>query len=383
MRVQPEKKRRVQGIIAEINQVAGVIERPLLLMEVCGTHTVAIAQSGIRDLLPANIRLLSGPGCPVCVTDTTDLDAVINLAERPGVILATYGDLIRVPGSASTLQEKRSQGANVQVVYSALEALQIAERNPQAEVVMAGIGFETTAPATAVVVELAQQKDLRNFSVFSLHKVVPPALRALLTDPGVNIDAFINPGHVCTILGVEPFLFVAEEFNRPCVVAGFEPIDILEAILMILKQYLAPSLQVEIQYRRAVRPEGNQIAQGYLERFFQPVSARWRGLGIIPSSGLGLRPEFAAWDTEQKLPVQPAKTRPTAEKKGPVCWCGAILKGQKNPGDCPSFGQACTPLRPVGPCMVSTEGACAAHYRFGVGKNMSSSMKGRNQAWSE
>lgn len=368
MKTQQAKKERVQGLLAEINRVAKGVDRPLVLMEVCGTHTVAIAQSGIRDLLPANIRLLSGPGCPVCVTDTADLDAVINLAERPEVILATYGDLIRVPGSVSTLQEKRSQGANVQVVYSALEALQLAERYPHSEVVMAGIGFETTAPATAVVVEQAQQKGLRNFSVFSLHKVVPPALRALLTDPAVNIDAFINPGHVCTILGVEPFRFVAEEFNRPCVVAGFEAADILEAILMILKQYQTQRWQVEIQYRRAVRPEGNQIAQNYLERFFQPVSARWRGLGIIPASGLALRPEFAAWDTEQKLGVSSGETVAGKGKKEPACLCGAILKGQKQPGDCPSFGQACTPLRPVGPCMVSTEGACAAHYRFGVGR---------------
>jgi len=364
------QKERAQGLLVEIEKAAQAIGRSLVLMEVCGTHTVAIAQSGIRDLLPANIRLLSGPGCPVCVTDTADLDDVINLAERPEVIIATYGDLIRVPGSVSTLQEKRSQGANVQVVYSALDALQLAERNPDSEVVMVGIGFETTAPTTAVVLEQAQQKDLRNFSVFSLHKVVPPALRALLTDPEVRLDAFINPGHVCTILGMEPFYFVSEEFHRPCVIAGFEPSDILEAILMILNQHRSGNWKVEIQYRRAVRPEGNQVAKTYLERFFQPVSARWRGLGVIPDSGLALKPEFAAWDTEQKL----AGVRTTAatdsgkRKKGPPCLCGPILKGQKQPGDCPSFGKACTPLRPVGPCMVSTEGACAAYYRFGVGR---------------
>jgi hydrogenase expression/formation protein HypD len=384
------QKERAKEIIAAITSQARELERPLTLMEVCGTHTVAIARGGIRELLPANIKLLSGPGCPVCVTDTVDLDAVIDLAMRPEVIIATYGDLVRVPGSQSCLQEKRGEGARVQVVYSGLDALQLAEQNPDSEVVMIGIGFETTAPATAVVVEQARQRGLGNFSVLSLHKVVPPALRALLTDPEVKIDALINPGHVCTILGSEPFRFVAEEFKRPCVITGFEPIDILEAIWLILQQYRSKKWQVDIQYRRAVRPEGNPIAREYLDRFFQPNPARWRGLGVIPESGLTLRSEFADWDAAQKLGVVLSSTDAMVElpedsgDKAEIgaginpgdnknnrqrCICGAILKGQKLPGDCPSFGQACTPLRPVGPCMVSSEGACAAYYRFGLVKS--------------
>lgn len=366
------EKEKVRKLLTEIATAAQALEQPLAIMEVCGTHTVAIAQSGIRDLLPAQIRLLSGPGCPVCVTDARDLDKVISLAERPGVIIATYGDLVRVPGSRSSLQEKRGQGARVQVVYSALDALELAAKYPEQEVVMLGIGFETTAPTTAVAVEQARKRRLTNFSVLSMHKVVPPALRALLTDPEVKIDAFINPGHVCTILGSEPFNFVAQEFHRPCVITGFEPTDILEGIWMILQQYRRQQWQVEIQYRRAVQPQGNPVAQEYLARYFQSVSVPWRGLGVIPDSGLALRPAFAAWDAEQKLhlglPVISSWENNPPAKSDERCICGAILKGLKLPGDCPSFGHACTPLRPVGPCMVSTEGSCAAYYRFGARK---------------
>lgn len=372
------EKAQAQHWLQRIREVAAVLDRELNLMEVCGTHTVAIAQHGLRELLPPGIRLISGPGCPVCVTDGGDIDRLLYLAEQPGVLVATFGDLMRVPGSAGSLQEKKAQGARVQVVYSTLDALKLAEENPHLEVVFAGIGFETTAPTIAVSIEEAQRRGLKNYSVWSLHKLVPPALRVLLEDPAVNIDGFINPGHVCTVLGTAPFEFVAEEYHRPCVVTGFEAVDILEAIFMILEQYRRGEWKVDIQYRRAVRPEGNPTALAYLERFFEPAAARWRGIGTIPDSGLKLRPEWADWDAEKKFPflgeemVVDLRESLGQEKQGEraVCFCGAVLKGQKHPFDCPSFGGKCTPWHPVGPCMVSQEGACAAYYRYGAPRQL-------------
>lgn len=364
-----QEKAQAQYWLERIREVSEELREEVNLMEVCGTHTVAIAQHGLRELLPPGVRLISGPGCPVCVTASEDIDLLLGLAEQPGVLLATFGDLMRVPGSGGSLQEKKAQGARVQVVYSTLDALKLAEENPGLEVVFAGIGFETTAPTVAVSIEEARRRGIKNYSVWSLHKLVPPALRVLLEDPAVNIDGFINPGHVCTILGTAPFEFVARDYRRPCVVAGFEAVDVLETVFMILDQLRQGEARVDIQYRRAVRPEGNPAALRYMEQFFEPATSRWRGIGAIPGSGLKLRPAWAEWDAEKKFSFLAEKLAEDLEKGRPVreravCLCGAILKGQKHPFDCPSFGEKCTPWHPVGPCMVSQEGACAAYYRY-------------------
>lgn len=337
--------------------------RPLAAMEVCGTHTVAIARSGLRELLPPNIRLISGPGCPVCVTDDLDLDVVIALAREKEIITATFGDMMRVPGTRSSLLEAKSRGADVRVVYSPTDAVALAADNPGKQVVFLAVGFETTIPTVAVAVEQALQQGLPNFSIYSLHKLVPPVMEALLTDPEVRLDAFINPGHVCTILGTEPFRFVAEKYGKPCVITGFEAVDIMESLLMILQQYNEGRPAVEIQYKRAVRPEGNAVARGYIDRYFAPQTACWRGIGEVPGSGLALRPEFARLDARKRFPIEV-----TPGKRAQNCACGQVLKGQKLPYDCALFGKACTPMKPVGPCMVSTEGSCAAYYRYGAQK---------------
>jgi len=339
------------------------IERPLTVMEVCGTHTVAIARSGLRDLLPDKMRLLSGPGCPVCVTDDLDLDLVIALSREKEVILATFGDMMRVPGTESSLLQEKSRGADVRIVYSPADALRLAAENPNSQVVFLGVGFETTVPVVAAALEQAIEMGLENFSVYSLHKLVPPVMRVLLEDPEVKIDAFLNPGHVCTILGTRPFSFISEQYGKPCVVAGFDATDILEALLLIVRQYREGRPAVEIQYRRAVRPEGNPVAVGYIEKYFQPVGARWRGIGEIPESGLELREEYARYNARLRFPVT-ARLRERKKK----CACGEVLKGLKLPYECPLFGKVCTPLKPVGPCMVSTEGSCAAYYRYGKKK---------------
>ncbi len=354
------KKEYARYLLDRLQQEA---DRPLTAMEVCGTHTVAIARSGLRALLPQHIRLISGPGCPVCVTDDADLDYAIALAREKGVILATFGDMMRVPGTSSSLQQEKSRGADVRVVYSPTDALTLAAENPDAQVVFLAVGFETTVPTIAVALEQAIQQGVKNFSLFSLHKLVPPVMEALLEDPEVKIDAFLNPGHVCTILGSEPFQFVAEKYGKPCVVAGFEAVDILEALLLIVRQYREERPAVEIQYKRAVRPEGNHVARAYIDKYFIPASARWRGIGEVPGSGLVLREEFAQWDAARRfsLTVAPGK-------RVRKCACGEVLKGLKLPHECPLFGKACTPMKPVGPCMVSTEGSCAAYYRYGEQK---------------
>ena len=349
-----------QHLLKRLQQEA---KRPVSVMEVCGTHTVAIARSGLRELLPENIRLISGPGCPVCVTDDLDLDMVIALAREPGITMVTFWDMMRVPGTRSSLLEAKGLGADVRVVYSPTDAVALAMSNPDRQVVFLAIGFETTIPTVAVAVEQAVQQEVRNFSIFSLHKLVPPVMEALLTDPEVRLDAFINPGHVCTILGTEPFRFIPEKYGKPCVVTGFEAVDIMEALLMILQQYNQGRPAVEIQYKRAVRPEGNPVARGYIDKYFTPVTACWRGIGDAPGSGLALREEFARLDAQKRFPITV-----TPGKRVRDCSCGQVLKGLKLPYECALFGKACTPMKPVGPCMVSTEGSCAAYYRYGAQK---------------
>jgi hydrogenase expression/formation protein HypD len=359
--MQPYKNRDyARHLLERLQQEA---TRPVSAMEVCGTHTVAIARSGLRELLPKNIRLISGPGCPVCVTDDLDLDLVIALAKEPGITMATFGDMMRVPGTGSSLLEAKSLGADVRVVYSPTDAVALAAANPDRQVVFLAVGFETTIPTVAVAVEQAVRQGLPNFSIFSLHKLVPPVMEALLTDPEVRLDAFINPGHVCTILGTEPFRFIPEKYGKPCVVTGFEAVDIMEALLMILQQYNQGRPSVEIQYKRAVRPEGNPIACSYIDQYFTPVTACWRGIGEVPGSGLALREEFARLDAQKRFPITV-----TPGKRLKNCSCGQVLKGLKLPYECALFGKACTPMKPVGPCMVSTEGSCAAYYRYGAQK---------------
>ncbi len=328
----------------------------LTFMEVCGTHTMAIARYGLRQLLPEGLRLISGPGCPVCVTAMADLDRVIALARLSGVTLVSFGDLIRVPASRSTLAAERAAGADVRVVYSPRDALRIAAEEPQREIVFAGIGFETTAPTTAAVLLEAREMGVTNFSLLSLHKTMPQPLRALLDLGETPISGFLLPGHVSVITGTACYDFLADDYRTAGVVAGFEAHDVLEALLMLVRQ---TDPEIAIQYTRAVRPEGNVVAQRLLEQVFEPGDADWRGLGVIPGSGLALREEFAALDASRRFTVDPG---PSLEPPG--CRCGEVLRGVTDPADCALFGARCTPEDPVGACMVSSEGACAARYRY-------------------
>lgn len=349
-------KQLAQQLLTEIKRLA---DKPFKMMEVCGSHTVAIAKSGIRELLPETVKLVSGPGCPVCVTDNADIDRFLLLAEQPGVIITTFGDMIRVPGSKTSLQTIRANGADVRVVYSTLDALEIARQNPTKKVVFLGVGFETTIPTVAVSVEIAQREGLKNYSVLSMHKIVPPILELLVTDPELGLDGFINPGHVCSVLGTEPFEFIATHYKKPSVVAGFEALDILQSILMMLKQRAENRAEVEIQYSRVVKREGNPKAREYMEKYFTVADVLWRGIGLVPKSGLKFKTEYAQFDAEQVFDLPEVVAHDI-----PGCRCGDILKGRLLPHDCPLFAKGCTPLKPVGPCMVSSEGSCAAFYRY-------------------
>jgi hydrogenase expression/formation protein HypD len=352
MKTDPDYKNRL------LEAICNTI-KPAALMEVCGTHTMAIARTGIRDLLPPHITLLSGPGCPVCVTSQGDIDTVISLVLNHNITLLTFGDMMRVPGSECSLQEARSQGADVRVVYSPLDALQMAQNNPGREMVFLGIGFETTAPAVAHTIIEAQKLKVTNFSVLSLHKLVPPALETLFADKEIKVDGLICPGHVSMIIGLKPYQQLAAKFHQPCVVTGFEAVDILESICMLLQQIGKGQARIENQYKRVVRPQGNPIALKLLEQVFEPVEARWRGLGAIPGSGLAVRDRYANYDAVRRYGLIATEDRSV---KG--CSCGSILTGKISPPQCALFGRACTPLNPVGPCMVSQEGACAAYYRY-------------------
>jgi hydrogenase expression/formation protein HypD len=328
----------------------------LTFMEVCGTHTMAIARYGLRQLLPEGMRLVSGPGCPVCVTAMADLDRVLALARLPEVTLATFGDLVRVPASRGTLAAARAAGADVRVVYSPRDAVRIAAGEPDRQVVFAGIGFETTAPTTAAALLEARQLGLANFSLLSLHKTMPQPLRALLELGETPVSGFLLPGHVSVITGTGCYEFLVRDWGIAGVVAGFEARDVLEALLMLARM---PAPAIAIAYTRAVRPEGNVVARRLLDQVFEPCDADWRGLGVIPGSGLALREEFAAVDAARRFSVDPG---PTMEPGG--CRCGEVLRGVTDPADCALFGVRCTPEDPVGACMVSSEGACAARYRY-------------------
>jgi hydrogenase expression/formation protein HypD len=346
-----------RGLLTAIRAAAARLP-PITIMEVCGSHTMAICRYGLRAVLPANVRLLSGPGCPVCVTAGHYIDQAVALARLPDVTLATFGDLLRVPGSSSSLEKERAAGATIDIVFSPLQAVELAQAQPQRRVVLLGIGFETTAPGVALALRDAAGLGLRNFFVLCGHKVMPPPLRALVAGR-THIDGFLLPGNVSAILGLQPYGFLASEFGTACVVAGFEPLDVLEGIHLLLHQAINRKPMVENQYTRLVRTDGNPAARRLVDSVFEPRDAVWRGIGMIPGSGLRLREEYAAHDAERSIACH---TEPTVEKKG--CVCGEILQGLKQPEDCPLFGRACTPADPVGACMVSSEGCCAAHFRY-------------------
>jgi hydrogenase expression/formation protein HypD len=333
--------------------------RTYRLMEICGTHTVAIFRLGLRQLLPSDIELISGPGCPVCVTANEDIDRALWLAQQPKVITTTFGDLLRVPGSTSSLNQERSRGADVRMVYASFDALSIARDNPDKQVVFLGIGFETTAPTVAAAVLQAAREGLKNFSVFSAHKLLPPAMQALLEAGDLRLDGFICPGHVSTIIGAQAYEEVTRRYHIPCVVTGFEPLDLLQGITMLMEQLIHGRAEVENQYRRAVSWEGNSAARKLLEQIFEPADTTWRGLGVIPKSGLQLRPDWSAFDAVARFDMPQINVR-----EHPGCRCGDVLRGVLTPPQCPLFRKACNPESPLGPCMVSSEGTCGAYFRY-------------------
>jgi len=345
--------------MAKLEERTAVLNRPVRIMEVCGTHTMAISRHGIRQTLPEVLGLVSGPGCPVCVTANADIDTFIEMSLQPGVIAATFGDMLRVPGTKIGLAEARGRGAQVQIVYSTLDSLQLARDNPEETVIFFGIGFETTAPTVAAALVEAHETGLENFMVLSAHKTVPRALSVLCQTPDLAIDAFLCPGHVTAIIGPDAYLPVAQDSGLPCVVAGFEPSDILQSLIMLTDQLTDERAEVEVQYQRGVRADGNPAAMALIDRVFEPTDADWRGLGVIPGSGLTIREQYAAHDAARNFEVDVSYSH---EPKG--CLCGAILTGLKTPPDCPLFAGACTPDHAVGPCMVSSEGTCAAYFLY-------------------
>lgn len=341
-----------------INRIKGLTEEEINLMEVCGTHTVSIFRSGIKSLLPKNIHLISGPGCPVCVTPVSEIDHIIALARMENTTIVTFGDMINVPGSSSSLKKERARGADVRIIYSPRQALEIAQQFPEKKVILIGIGFETTTPLLASVMLEAKEKAITNFFLLSLGKLMPPIIRSLLGSHEVRIDGMLCPGHVSAIIGVKPYQFIPDCYKIGCVIAGFEPVDILLAIYHLLLQKIKENPRVENKYSRAVREEGNPVALNLLQQVFIPVESEWRGIGKIEGSGLALRPEYSAWDANNftlKLEIS---------RENKQCLCGEVLRGIAIPPDCPLFQTVCTPENPAGACMVSSEGTCAAYYKY-------------------
>ncbi len=348
-----------RGLLDGIARLSEQIGRTITVMEVCGSHTNAIGRFGIRNLIPETIRLISGPGCPVCVTAIHDVDIALHLAAREDVIFSTFGDMLRVPGShGNSLQNMHAGGADIRVVASAADCISLARTHTDREIVFMGIGFETTAPTIAATILSCRGKGVSNFSVFSVHKIVPPVLKALITDPALNVDAFLCPGHVSTIIGANAYELITRA-GRAAVITGFEPIDILEGIFMLLEQIAHDKKRVAIQYSRGVKPEGNPRARDVMMAVFRPGDAEWRGLGTIPGSGLLIREDYETFDALKKFEVPEIHS---VEMKG--CCCGDILRGVKMPNQCPLFKQVCTPVNPGGPCMVSSEGTCATYYKY-------------------
>jgi hydrogenase expression/formation protein HypD len=345
-----------QKLAAEVHRVT---TKPWKIMEVCGGQTHAIVKFGIDELLPKQITLIHGPGCPVCVTPLEVIDQALEIARRPGVIFTSFGDMLRVPGSTTDLLAAKAKGADVRIVYSPLDAVKIAAENPAREVVFFGVGFETTAPATAMAVYQAAQKGLKNFSLLVSHVLVPPAIEALMSSPTCQVQAFLAAGHVCTVMGYEEYFPLAQKYRVPIVVTGFEPLDILQGVLMTVQQLESGRAEVENQYSRAVRREGNLPAQALLKQVFRVVPRKWRGIGEIPQSGLGLSDAYANFSAAQRFGLTEHHVDEPAE-----CIAGLILQGLKKPHECSAFGTRCTPEHPFGATMVSSEGACAAYYRY-------------------
>ncbi|MCR5833449.1 MAG: hydrogenase formation protein HypD [Selenomonadaceae bacterium] len=332
----------------------------LRFMEVCGTHTVSIFRSGIRQILPPNIELVSGPGCPVCVTDDDYIDKAIAYSKKENFIVATFGDMLKVPGSRSSLAAASAEGGNVRIVYSPMDCLKLAEENPDKKVIFLAIGFETTAPTAAATVLAAKSRGIKNLFMLSSQKLVPPALRMLLSDKQVKVDGFLLPGHVAVVIGSDSFQFLTDEFKIPSAVAGFEAEEILIALISLLEQIDGGKIHVANDYRSVVKAEGNLSAQKILSQVYEVADTSWRGIGEIPSSGLRMRDDFAAFDIERVYPVEIE----TNTKKS-ACRCGEVLRGIIYPTACPLFGKACTPLHAIGACMVSVEGVCAAWFKYG------------------
>lgn len=349
----------LEKVVARAGQVREKLGRRAVFMEVCGTHTVAISRAGLRSILGEYMELRSGPGCPVCVTDYGDIDRMVAFGALPGVTVGTFGDMVRVPGSRTSLERQRAAGADVRLFYSPRDAVAWAAAHPGREMVFLGVGFETTAPGVGAAIAEARARGLKNFSVFSAHKIVPPAMRAILADPDLKLDGFILPGHVSTIIGRRAFDFIAAEYGLPAVVSGFEPLDIIDAVYRLLGQLLSGEARVENGYTRLVREEGNPRAQAQMYEVFTVGDASWRGFGLIPQSGLDIRETYRDFDAAARFEVT---IEPPRLPKG--CACGDLLKGKLAPTDCRLFGTACTPEHPVGPCMVSSEGACAAYYQY-------------------
>jgi hydrogenase expression/formation protein HypD len=348
----------VRDAARRLGRLAGA---PATIMEVCGTHTMNVARFGLKSLLPPGVRLVSGPGCPVCVTDQADIDAFLALGDIPGAILASFGDMLRVPGSTASLERRRAEGVDVRLVYAPLDALAIARQNPDKQVIFFGVGFETTMPATALALQAAAREDLPNFTFFCVHKTMPAALKALLEGGEVRVAGLLLPGHVAAVAGVEAFRFIPAHFHLPCAVAGFEPLDILLGIESILRQRRNGRAEVDNVYRRAVQNRANPHARTLLAEVFAPASSAWRGLGVIPGSGVRLRDPYAPFDAAGRFREIIAAATPAPAT---ACRCGDVLRGVLAPVECPLFGRICTPLQPAGPCMVSGEGACAAAFRY-------------------
>ena len=353
------QRAQTDALLKRLTAAAAEAGRDIALMEVCGTHTISIFRSGLHSLMPANVTLLSGPGCPVCVTAQADIDMLLELALRPGLTLCTYGDMLRVPGRGGSLEQARSAGADVRVVYSALEALKLAQSRPERQVVFAAVGFETTAPATAAVILQARRLGMANLSFLTSHKRVPPALLALLSGGRIKLDGLLCPGHVSVILGAEVYRPLVERQHLPCVIAGFEDANILAALVQLVEMARDGRCELVNLYPQAVTAQGNRIALTLMDEVFETGDVRWRGLGVIPGSALVLRPRYRGFDARERFRLA---TPEDCEPAG--CLCGRVITGLARPHDCAMFGAACTPIHPIGPCMVSSEGTCQAWFKY-------------------
>lgn len=342
-----------------LKRISADVKSEIIIMEVCGTHTMSIFRSGIKDLLPSNIKLVSGPGCPVCVTSQGYIDSVIELSKNEDIIITTFGDMMKVPGNKSSLQKEKAKGRDIRIVYSPLDAVKIAKENPNKEVIFLAVGFETTAPAIALSVEIAARENIKKYSILQSIKTMPTTMKQLVLDEELKIDGFLCPGHVSTIIGSKPYEFLPEEFGIPAVVAGFEAGDIATGLYNLIEMIENNISEVRNMYGRLVKYEGNEKALGIINNIFDVTDSTWRGLGNIEDTGLRLKEEYSLYDAEKKLRIKLFEDKP---HKG--CICGEILKGKKNPHDCKLFSKVCNPLNPIGACMVSEEGTCAAYYKY-------------------